>query len=136
MIKKRLQILNDYKKDILQFAKFNLLAILIILFFSLVIMNTTLILKPLENLICIVVFLVMFITLFLQSFNRNYLLLMSSILIWAYVGSMVGSLLGVVFYLVFLSFVYEIIFRFGLGIEIKAQLKELSWCQHRKKEIN
>lgn len=71
------------------------------------------------NLIAMVLFMCFFLVIKDHPFNMGFWPFLSIILVW----------------LVVFSFVYEVIIRFGLGLEIRFKIKELLWSFQKENKM-
>ena len=136
--KKRLQILLDYKKDVIKFGLINLFAMLLLLFFQFILRENPYEMTLIPYGICALLFFVTFFLMLRELYNRNPLLWLSSMLIWAYVISFSEPMMGLIMIFVVFSFIYEVIVRFWLGIRIEIKLKEYPWSfeKNAKSEVS
>ncbi len=131
--KKRLDILNNYKQDVMQFLKFNIFAMFACLLIFKVLSKTEegLFVK----LILVGIWLILIILAYFKSYNKNYLLLMSSILILVYSLTLKDGLLDMIFMFTIASFLYEIVLKFWLGLYFHITPKEYSWSFQKEVRI-
>ncbi len=130
--KRRLQILKDYKNSLLRFLRVCLVSLLFLLLIFLVFKDNPYNLEIVPLLAIAGTLLVLLFYAIKLSYNNNYFLLIASFLIIIYSIDMSEFVIGLVFLLLVMSFLYELVFRFVLGVEIKFRSHELPWYQDRK----
>lgn len=132
--KKRLEILRNYKEDIIRFFLINLFAAVMFCVFFLVIEDNPFNLTLLPLLSIISMWIISLGFLIVKSFNRNPLLLISSLFVIVYAITLNPEIMAFIEIFVTFSFLYEVVARFWLGVEIKFKLKEFPWSFEKTKK--
>lgn len=125
--KKRLDILKNYKEDVIKFLLINIFAAIIFCVFFLVLVDNPFNLTLYPFLSIVLLWIISLGFLFVKSFNRNPLLWISSLFVIIYTITLNPEIMTFIEIFVTFSFFYEVLMRFWLGIEIRFKFEELPW---------
>ena len=132
--KNRFQILKKYRNCLLKFLLVNVIYLVLIIYFYSIILDNQYGLSNLSVAVSGILWFIGFGLLVSKSFNRNNLLFIASFLIWVSLFSLNYFILDIIILLTIVSFIYEVLMRFFVGVEIKFRLHELPWNKIKEKK--